>query len=337
MENTETTPKIIVFGAGSIGCYLGGRAIEGGADVRLIGRDRYQRAIANNGLSLSQYQTRSAPLRDVDFQTDPSALAGGDIIALCVKSQDTAEAARHIAKHAPRSWVISFQNGVSNLSVLRDALPDCRISGSVVPFNVTSPEPGYFHRGTTGDLLIGPDAPDSLVEPLRRAGMGVRVVDDIDGHLWAKMLVNLNNALNALFGGPLRDGLLQRDYRRVLSAMIREGLTVAEAEGVQVATFNGRRPHALLKIMDRPDWIYRIVMDRIVKIDRTARSSMLDDLEGGRGSELDYLQGEIIRRAETHGLAVPVTRAVYAAMQEAFDKQKTPRLSGAQMRHHFLP
>ncbi|GHA88950.1 2-dehydropantoate 2-reductase [Algimonas arctica] len=328
--------QITIFGAGSIGCYLGGRAVEGGASVRFIGRDRYKAAVVENGLSLSQFDDPATQLDGIDFQTDMSALIGSDIIGLCVKSQDTEEAAKLIQQYAPTAWVISFQNGVSNLPTLRDALPEARISGAVVPFNVTSPSPGHFHRGTTGDLIIGPDAPDALLAPFQRATVGVQVVDDIEGNLWAKLLVNLNNALNALSGGPLRDGLMQRGYRRVLVRMIKEGLTVADAESVRVATFNGRHPDALLKIMSKPDWLYRTIMDRVAKVDRTARSSMLDDLEMGRASELDYLQGEIVRRAERLGLDVPVTRAVMTATEAAFAQKSSPRMSGNAMVQRFL-
>lgn len=268
--------------------------------------------------------------------TDAAALAGAEVVALCTKSQDTQAAAAQVRAHAPQAWVVSFQNGVSNLGLLREALPGARISAAVVPFNVTSPAPGHYHRGTDGDLIIGPDAPEALLSALRAAQVGVRVVDDIDGHLWAKLLVNLNNALNTLSGGPLRDGLLQRGYRRVLIAMIREGLAVADAEGIRVATFNGRSPQSLVKLMNTPDWLYRVLMDRIAKIDRTARSSMLDDLELGRGPELDYLQGEVLRRAAPHELAVPVTRKVEAAARAAFAQKKTPRLSGAEMERLFL-
>jgi 2-dehydropantoate 2-reductase len=118
--------------------------------------------------------------------------------------------------------------------------------------------------------------------------------------------------------------------------MIEEGLSVARAEGVTVATFNGRHPNALIKIMSKPDWLYRIIMDRVAKIDRTARSSMLDDLELGRSSELDYLQGELVDRADRLGLKVPVNRAVMAAVNEAFAQGASPRLRGSDMAERFL-
>lgn len=329
-------PLITVFGAGSIGCYLGGRMAAAGANVRLIGRPRLKEAIETTGLTLSRFEDPAVHLPDIDVATSEDALAGSEIVALCVKSQDTPHAAHYIQAHAPEAHVISFQNGISNLPVLRTHLPKATLSGCVVPFNVTSPKPGHFHQGTGGDLIIGPNAPDAVMTPLREAGVGARSVEDIDGFLWAKLLVNLNNALNTLFGGPLRDGLVQRGYRRVLIAMIEEGLRVAKAEGVDVQTFNGRPPEAMIKLMKRPDWLYSFLMDRIAKIDRKARSSMLDDLEMGRKAELDFLQGEIVRRAEAHGLPAPVNQAVMEATQGAFAQKKSPGLTGALMERMFL-
>ena len=293
------------------------------------------------GLALSATDQTVVTLRDVDFQTAVKSLEGCSVVAVCVKSQDTEEAASAIKRYAPDAHVIAFQNGISNLDLYQRVLPDAMISGAVVPFNVTQPDvsdsaPLLFHRGTDGALMISGSVPSFVTKALLSAGEAVETVSDIRGYLWAKLLVNLNNALNALSGGPLRDGLLQRDYRRVLIAMIREGLTVANAEGVEVATFNGRHPETLIKLMSKPDWIYRIIMDRIAKIDRTARSSMLDDLDQGRTSELDFLQGEIISRAGKQGLHVPVNRAVYDAAQSAFSKKTSPRMSGAEMRAAFL-
>lgn len=328
--------QVTVFGAGSIGCYLGGRLTAQGHQVRLIGRPRLQKTVQDHGLTLSQFAEDPVHLTEIEVATEADALTGSDIIALCVKSQDTEASARQIQAFAPKAQIVSFQNGISNLPILRDHLPDAMINGCVVPFNVTSPKSGHFHRGTDGDLMIGPHAPESLVAALNDAGVGARAVDDIEGYLWAKLLVNLNNALNTLSGGALRDGLLQRGYRKVLIAMIEEGLAVARAEGVNVATFNGRKPQALIGLMRKPDWLYRFLMDRIAKIDRKARSSMLDDLELGRQSELDYLQGEIVRRAELQGLTAPVNQSVMAATHAAFAQKKSPGLTGAQMVQMFL-
>ena len=309
--------KFAILGAGSIGCWIGGQLMAGGAKVTLIGRDRYGAQISKNGLGLTHFERASIHCETVDFQTDASALTGADIIALCVKSQDTELAAQQILKHAPNATVISFQNGIRNPETLRGILPPENIVAAIVPFNVTPTGEGEFHCGTAGDLIVSEHAGLApLVGALQNAGQGVQVRSQIIGDQWAKMIVNLNNGLNTLTGGTLRDGLLQRDYRRALAACVEEALNVANRSGVSVGTFNGRPPRALLKTLQLPNFAYRIIMQMIVKIDAKARSSMLDDLEAGRVSEIDFLQGEIVKRAHLAGTGAPKNAAVLAAVQQ---------------------
>ena len=143
------------------------------------------------------------------------------------------------------------------------------------------------------------------------------------------MIVNLNNGLNALSGGTLRDGLLQRDYRRALGKCVEEALHIAKANDVEVGHFNGRSPQALVKTLRLPNMAYRLVMQAIVKIDAKARSSMLDDLEAGRVPEIAYLQGEIVKRAAHVGLSAPYNAAILMAVEQAFTKGQSPCLSGS--------
>ena len=146
--------KIVILGAGSIGCWLGGHLIAGGAQVTLVGRERYAAQIAQHGLRLTHFERAPVHCAAVDFQTDAQGLDGADIIALCVKSQDTADAAQQILKRAPGAIVISFQNGIRNPETLRDLLPAQNIVPAIVPFNVTPNGPGAFHCGTAGDLVV---------------------------------------------------------------------------------------------------------------------------------------------------------------------------------------
>ena len=322
--------KIVILGAGSIGCWLGGHLIEGGADVSFIGRARYAAQIAEHGLRLTHFERAPIHCAEVDFQTEAQGLAGADIIALCVKSQDTAHAAQQILTFAPGAIVVSFQNGIRNPETLRAVLPPENIVPAIVPFNVTPTQPGAFHCGTAGDLVVDTHPGiGALVTALETAGQGIRRSDQILGDQWAKMIVNLNNGLNTLTGGTLREGLLQRDYRRALAGCVEEAMDVAKANGVTVGNFNGRSPAALVKTLRLPDVAYRIIMQTIVKIDAKARSSMLDDLEAGRTPEVDYLQGEIVKRAAVAGLAAPKNAAILAAVEQAFASGESPQLTGS--------
>lgn len=322
--------KVAILGAGSIGCWIGGHLIKGGADVTLIGRARYAADIAKHGLRLTHFERPEIHLEAVDFQTDPAALKGAEIIALCVKSQDTHSAAQQILKFAPTACVVSFQNGIRNPETLSGILPPETIVPAIVPFNVTPTQPGGFHCGTTGALMIETGRSIEALElALEAAGQPVEMRDSLISDQWAKMIVNLNNGLNTLSGGPLKDGLLQRDYRRALAACVEEAMEIAQKNSVEVGTFNGRAPSMLVKTLRMPNWIYRIIMQSLVKIDAKARSSMLDDLEGGKLSEIEYLQGEIVKQAEKIGAAAPHNRAILDAVQDAFAKGKSPQMSGA--------
>ena len=324
---------IAIFGAGSIGCYLGGQLAHAGAGVTFIGRPRFKSEIDANGLTLTHFEREDITLspNTFTFSLDPKDIAAADIILLTTKSQDTAEAAKSIAAHAKTdAIIISFQNGVSNPDVLREALSQT-VLGAVVPFNVTGKGPGRFHCGTEGDLTvqhIDDDRLDSLQALFSKAGQGIALSGNILAVQWGKLLVNLNNALNTLSGGTLKQGLLQRDYRRALALVVEEGLGVVKGTGIEPAAFGKADAAKMIEILRLPNFIYKIIMNKIVKIDAAARSSMLDDLEMGRVSEIDYLQGEIVRLAEKTGQSAPYNKIILGLVNEAFSKGQSPKFSG---------
>ena len=325
--------NIAIFGAGSIGCYLGGQLAHAGAVVTFIGRQRFKSEIEKHGLTLTHYERDEINLMadQIIFSLDPRDIAPADIILLTTKSQDTAEAAKAIKAHAKNdAIIISFQNGVSNPSVLRERLSQ-PILGAVVPFNVTGTGPGRFHCGTEGDLTVQSmdDLRLRVLQGLfKETGQGLIISENILAVQWGKLLVNLNNAFNTLTGGTLREGLLQRDYRRALTLVVEEGLSVARGAGIEPAAFGKVDAAKMIKILRLPNFIYKIIMNKIVKIDAAARSSMLDDLEMGRVSEIDYLQGEIVRVAYKTGQAAPYNKIIYGLVNEAFSNGKSPKISG---------
>ena len=149
--------KIIVFGAGSIGTYIGGALLSSGADVLLLGRARMRERIARDGLELSDLQGRKGQLAgaDVPYVEDPASLADADLILVTVKSADTATAAQAIRQHAKsNALVLSLQNGIGNVDCLRAALPTWTVLAGMVPFNVVQMPGGRLHRGTEGELMV---------------------------------------------------------------------------------------------------------------------------------------------------------------------------------------
>jgi 2-dehydropantoate 2-reductase len=327
--------KIGVLGAGAIGTYVGAKLIAAGHDVVLVGRLGAE--IAEHGVELTDYAGGSERVEAarVKYVSGPEALRDRDAILVTVKSMATEEAARPLAAilTKPTTWV-SFQNGVSNAPRLRAILPGHAILAGMVPFNVARIGPGRFHNGTSGPLAIeehgGAEAP--ITRALRDARFEVEVRTDLVAVQWSKLLINLNNAVNALAGVPLRAQLHERDYRRVMAACIREGLAVVRAAGLPLARVGRMIPAVAPFVLSLPDILFFRVASTMVKIDPQARSSMLDDLERHRVTEIDYLNGEVVRLGEAHGIPTPVNRKVIALVREAEGKRGgSPGISASRL------
>ncbi len=314
--------KVAIFGAGSVGCFIGGAWATAGVPVTFIGRERIGDEIGSNGLTLTDYsgwRTRLDP-QQVDFSTKPNALAGADIVALCVKSTGTAAAAKEIARNARKgALVVSFQNGVTNVELLRSLFKNRfeAVTG-MVPYNIAALGHGRFHKGVAGDLLAE-DVPAlrALAERIGGGAARLTLSGDMPAIAWGKLLINLNNAVNALSGRTLLEQLRERDYRRVVAASILEALGLLEAAGIEPAKIGPVPPRLLPHAIASPDLVFNNLFLKIQKIDARARSSMADDLRAGRPTEIDYLNGEVVKLARKLGREAPVNESIVALIRQA--------------------
>jgi 2-dehydropantoate 2-reductase len=321
LADAPADPHIFVLGAGAIGCWIGGCWRLSGLPVSFIGRASVQREIAENGLTLTDGVGRRIELRpdEVDFSINPKALKRADIIVLTVKSTGTEAAAREIARHGRKgATVISFQNGVSNVELLKKALPGFNVLAGMVPFNVAGLGNGRWHKGVAGDLWAeNTEVTRALKERIGNRPGKLILSDDMTGVAWGKLLINLNNAVNALSGKPLLEQLSNRDYRRVVAASQVEALEILKAAGITPAKLGPFPPNLLPHIIGAPDWIFRRMVLKLQKIDANARSSMADDLAAGRPTEIDHLNGEIVRLAHRLGRAAPVNEMIVQLIRQA--------------------
>lgn len=315
-----TGPHITVLGAGSIGCFVGGAWLAAGCSVSFVGREAIRNELKANGLTLSDHGGWRIHLAHdlVDFATRPAALAKADIVALCVKSHGTEAAAKQIAAHGKKKpAVISFQNGVSNAETLKALLPKLEVIQGMVPFNVAHLGGGRFHKGTSGELVVGDtETSRALAEGIGDRPGRLRLAKDMKAVAWGKLLINLNNAVNALSGETLLEQLGKRDYRRVVAASILEALDLLKAADIEPAQIGPLPPKLLPHAIAAPDLIFRNLLLRVQKIDAQARSSMADDLAAGRETEIDYLNGEIVRLAQRLGREAPVNSAIVSLIKQ---------------------
>lgn len=322
MENGEK--RIVIAGAGSIGCYAGGCLALAGRQVVLLARPRIEAALRQGGLRVSDLKGRDRLIKPESFAVtvDPAvALPVADVILVTVKSGATQDMAALIKAHArPDAVVVSLQNGVDNADRLRAAVGRQTVLAGMVPFNVVqSPDgelPLRVHRASDGKVMVE-DGDAGLARLLDVEGLAVEAHGDMKAVLWGKLLMNLNNALVALSGLPLATELADRRWRLILAGQIDEALLAMKASGVEPAGIASLRPALLPKVLRLPDWLFKILARRMLAIDPEARSSMWDDLRRGRPTEIDDLQGAVLRLAEKAGTPAPTVQRVSALVRAA--------------------
>lgn len=320
------------MGAGAIGCYVGGALAAGGADVVFVGRDRLKAELAASGLSVSGLegtQLRSVP--KVVFHTDASALADRDLVLVCVKCAHSADAAQTLASVLrPGALVVSLQNGIRNAEVLRAHLPkQIRVLGGIVGFNVVSKGGGHFRQATSGPLVIEAEPrATALAQLLEAAGLEVKLTSDIQPLQWSKLVMNLNNAVSALTDRPTKELLFGEGYRKSLAAIIEEAVGVLRKSGTRTARIGPIPVGAFPFVLRLPGPLLRLVASAQVKVDPEARSSMWEDLSLRRKTEVDYLNGEIVRLAAAHSLSAPLNARVVKKVHEVEARgEGSPKLS----------
>ncbi len=317
--------KIGVMGAGAIGCYVGGRLAADGCDVVFVGRARIREELERNGLSLTDVAkdipsafVSGARLRVV---TEPEALADCNVVLVCVKSAQSRASGEALSSVlANTAVVVSLQNGLGNGKALSEHLGHRTVLGGIVGFNVVSKGHGVFRRATTGPIVIEAAAEPHLLElvaALRRVGFQVDVPDDIRPQQWSKLVMNLNNAVSALTDAPTQRLVFEAGYRKILVAIMSEALGIMRAAGVPLAKV-GPLPAQLFPWMLRlPTSLVRAVARLQVEIDPEARSSMWEDLSRGRMTEVEYLNGEIVRLAASCGQRAPLNEKIVALVHQA--------------------
>ncbi len=306
--------RVVVLGAGSIGCFVGGCWQVAGGEITLVGRASTAGEIAAHGLTVSASDGWEAllPPIEVNISDDTKLLSDADLIVLSVKSTATRQAAYLVSQYsAPQTPVLSLQNGISNVGLLRQSLPGRPIFAGMVGFNVVHLGNGRWQKATAGEIICQKASETEAIAALTAGSpCAVHLADDMQAVAWGKLLLNLNNAINALSGLPLAEQLTDRNYRRVLAASMREGLNALDAANITPAKVAALPPRFLPRFIDTPDWFFNSIGLRLQKIDAKARSSMADDFAAGKPTEVDFLNGEIVKLAAKTATPAPVNKRI---------------------------
>jgi 2-dehydropantoate 2-reductase len=318
------TLKIGIVGAGSIGCFVGGCLMMSGPEkvhVAMLGRESIGGQLAEHGLSITDFRGLSAHFsaQEFVFSTDPAALRDMDYLIVTVKSGATEEVAGQLAEVIDsRATVISLQNGVGNAETLARLLPDNTVLPGMIAFNVLQQGQGRFHAGTDGAIIMQEASVTTVfAELLRASGVPFQCHANMQSVLWSKLLLNLNNPINALSGIPLKEELSQRAYRRCLALLQEEAMDALKAANIPLQKLTGVSPRLLPTVLRLPDWLFTLLAQRMLAVDPLARSSMWEDLERGRKTELDWLNGEVVKLGQRHGVATPVNSRLIRLVRDA--------------------
>jgi 2-dehydropantoate 2-reductase len=302
-QQQESWPRVSVVGAGAVGGYFGGLLARAGAPVVMIGRPSFVEAVEKNGLFLDTLQFQESVR--VEASTELSAARGAEIVLFCVKTTDNAATARALAPLlAPGALVLSFQNGVDNVGQIRaaaeiDALP------TVVYVAASVPEPGRVKHVGRGDLVFGPrnERTERVAALFSRANVPCRISDNIDGELWTKLIWNCAlNAVSALGHAKYGQIAASADARKVVETVVDEVLAVARAANIHPPGLEDRKV-AIAGAM------------KIATQMAEALSSTAQDMNRGKRTEIDSLNGYISRRGAELGVPTPVNHALYALVK----------------------
>jgi 2-dehydropantoate 2-reductase len=305
MTKGDEWPRIAVVGAGAVGGYFGGVFAHAGAPVVMIGRQQFVDAVKQKGLVLDRSEARER-IR-VEATVDMSAVRDAGLILFCVKSTDTSLAATQMAPFLARdATVVSLQNGVDNVDRIRAAANISALSAAVY-VAVSVPEPGHVKHLARGDVVVGPPSEQTkyVADIFGRAGVHCQISNNIEGELWIKLLCNCAlNAVSAL--GQARYGQIaeSNDARQVMQNVVEEVLAVARAAKV-----------ILPNIADTKAGMAAAM--EIATQMAGALSSTAQDLNRGRPTEIDSLNGYVFRRGKELGVNVPVNHALFTLVKLA--------------------
>ena len=305
MTEQKSWPRIAVIGAGAVGGYFGGTLARAGAPVVMIGRAAFVEAVKKNGLYLDTLQFKESVR--VEASTEMQAAREAEVVLFCVKTTDNAATASELAPLlAPGAIVVSMQNGVDNAEQIH-AASGVRALSAVVYVAASVPEPGRVKHVGRGDLVVGPrNAQTELFASLfERAGVPCRISDNITGELWTKLIANCAlNAVSALGRAKYGQIAASADARKVVETVVDEVLAVARAAGIQ--------PQGLEDPKAAIAGAFKIATQMAEALSSTAQ-----DLNRGKRTEIDSLNGYIARRGAELGVSTPVNHALFTLVKLA--------------------
>ena len=293
--------KVVIVGSGAMGSLFGGRLAASGAEVVLYDVfAEHVLAVRSKGLAIEDAATGAVTVTNPGASTDVADCRGADVLVIFVKSTATEEAARTFRDVAgPGTIALTLQNGLGNEAILRKHFGPERTAAGVTSQGATFLEPGKIRHAGKGPTHLGMadgrnEKLASFAARLAAAGVETHLEADVASRVWSKLVVNVGiNALTALVGQPNGRLLETEETRAFMADLVAEAVAVARARGIALTYAD-----PLATVME------------VAKKTGANRSSMLQDFDRGRDSEIDFINGAVVREAAAAGIPVPANTAV---------------------------
>ncbi|MCL4478202.1 MAG: 2-dehydropantoate 2-reductase [Deltaproteobacteria bacterium] len=315
--------KILIVGSGAIGSVLGGFIHKAGGDVTLAGRGEHIRAIKSQGLHITgiwgEYNLKNIKSMEPREALNPDHRDQFDTILMCVKSYDTGAAIKAYMRLLKKDGIcVSFQNGMGNMETIAQAIGDQRTGGARVIFGSEIVKPGHVNVTVYADqIVVGPYKLEifqnkerlyEIASVIDKTGIPSYYMDDVYPHLWAKMFYNCPlNPLGAILRLTYGELIKHEEIKAIMNEIVKEAFAAAKGIGVNLP-FN-----------NYTDFM-QVFYDVLVPSTAGHRASMLQDIEKGKKTEIDAINGAVVMYGERLGISVEINKTMVRLIK-ALEKQ----------------
>jgi 2-dehydropantoate 2-reductase len=318
--------KYSIIGLGAVGSVIGGMLANSGEEIILIGKTKQINNLKNNGLKIKNKNKYyySKPIVSDNF----SDIINSDVIFICVKSQDTRNLVKKLKKFVNKTTLfVSVQNGIRNSSIIKEETGNEAIS-SIVLFNALYKKSGEVIVTLPGGLILEhkDEKSELIAESFNKAGLTTILVDNIQGYIWSKLILNLQIAITAITGQTIVNSIENKYSRKIIIRTIEEGINIIENSGIELKTLPNIDPKRVVKKLRFLNSFLIKIGKRFTSIDKNAINSMLQSINRGKTTEIEFINGEIIKLANNHNFKAPINSKLVELVNNDEIKNNTKKI-----------
>ncbi|MFT6407730.1 MAG: 2-dehydropantoate 2-reductase [Arenicella sp.] len=318
----------LIFGAGLIGGFMAGSFASKGLAVSVVGRESMRQRFSGD-FTVTDYQGNEAVVPNINFiGADAGAEPNFDYIWLTVKCTGLDQALIDLVPYVnDRTVILSCQNGLGSDAAVKALFPENVVRRVIMTSNVAQQSDVHLHRGSQGDLFVEAHVcadGRNLAETVSTDLLVAQNIENMEAYSWAKLQLNLANAVNALADIPVKQMLEQRGFRKIIAMAMQELIDVAQAKGLALPKIAAIPMRMVPKVLNTPDWLFSLLGSKMMDIDPTVRTSMWWDLSGNRLTEVDVLNGAVVKQGQAFGITCPINQRIvdYIHNAEAAEVRK---------------